>query len=115
MEEYINKITQDYIDTIYNKRKNELFIYSLLSFKNFRDEGLIPQWDECKFTSTRNFNTIFFDKKEELISKIDFFNNNKEWYEKEGHPYTLGITLDYRDWKTSVIKCIANARGYSIK
>ena len=36
---------------------------------------------------------MFFEQKDELIKKIDFFRDNKDWYEKEGHPYTLGIAL----------------------
>jgi len=41
---------------------------------------------------------------------LDFFINNKAWYEREGNPYTLGIGLSGPPGtgKTSIIKSIAN-------
>ena len=116
IQKFIDKITKEYLESIYNFRENKTFIYTLNNIpqKNRDDsdnDGILKNtWDECEFSSTRNFDNLFFDDKEELIKKIDFFENNKEWYEKEGHPYTLGIGLygPPGTGKTSVIKCIAN-------
>ncbi|KAL0226061.1 hypothetical protein P9112_013385 [Eukaryota sp. TZLM1-RC] len=62
------------------------------------------------FKSTTNFSNKFFDQKDELIKILDFFQNNKEWYEKKGIPHTLGILLygPPTTGKTSIIKSIMN-------
>jgi hypothetical protein len=113
LENYVNKITENYLDTLYESRRNTSFIYSLVDFSkydNISKENTMPLWDECRFNSSRYFDTIFFEQKEQLINKLDFFENNREWYEREGHPYTLGIGLHGPPGtgKTSIIKCIAN-------
>ena len=110
---FIDNITNEYLCKVQNNRKNKLFIYTLKGKENNnRDDYYSANdvWEECEFISTRNFNNLFFDNKFELISKIKFFENNKSWYEKNGHPYTLGIGLSGPPGtgKTSVIKCIAN-------
>jgi len=53
---------------------------------------------------------MFFDEKDKLIQKIDFFENNPQWYEHVGSPWTLGIGLSGPPGtgKTSIIKSIAN-------
>ena len=45
----------------------------------------------------------------ELLTKLDFFLQNKDWYYKKGIPYTLGIGLSGEPGtgKTSIIKAIA--------
>jgi SpoVK/Ycf46/Vps4 family AAA+-type ATPase len=113
LENYVNKITENYLDTLYESRRNTSFIYSLVDFSkydNVSKENTMPLWDECRFNSSRRFDTIFFEQKEQLINKLDFFENNRDWYQREGHPYTLGIGLHGPPGtgKTSIIKCIAN-------
>jgi hypothetical protein len=108
---YIDGITDNYMDNLYLSRRNQLFIYSLLGFSNKNETELMsPIWDECRFKSSRQFNTIFFDQKAELLRKVDFFENNKSWYDKEGHPHTIGIGIHGPPGtgKTSIIKSLAN-------
>ena len=111
-----------YLDNIYknfrkerNKQRNcKKYIYTLVGSGSNNDcygeREIKNEWEECEFISSRNFNNLFFDDKKKLISKLNFFINNKEWYDYEGHPYTLGLGLHGPPGtgKTSIIKCIAN-------
>jgi len=112
LKEYVDELTLMYMKKIEDKRHNEIFIYTLQNMKT-EDDGGKYQWIERPFKSNRTFDNLYFDGKHELIDKIDFFVNNKEWYEKEGHPYTLGIGLSGLPGtgKTSIIKSIANKLG----
>ena len=66
-------------------------------------------WCAYVFDTTKSFDNVFFDGKDEVIRKIDFFMKNREWYEKNGIPYTLGIGLHGPPGtgKTSLIKALA--------
>ena len=110
---YIDNITHNYISEIQNTRLNKRFIYTLIGKVENNDDydsDKFSAWEECQFNSCRNFKNLFFENKDNLIKKIDFFTNNKDWYDKEGHPWTLGIGLSGPPGtgKTSIIKCIAN-------
>ncbi len=68
------------------------------------------RFDEFVFHTNRNFSNIFFEQKEQIIRKIDFFSENAEWYNNRGIPHTLGM-LFYGSpgcGKTSTIKALAN-------
>jgi len=56
---------------------------------------------------------MVFDGKDEILEKIHFFLNNKEWYYENGIPYTLGIGLygPPGTGKTSFFKSLANLTG----
>ena len=113
MKNYLDDLTNSYIKKIEEKRKNKIFLYQLQQKNKCHEESEVLQWHESLFKTTRCFNNLYFNGKNELISKIDFFLNNKEWYEKEGHPYTLGIGLSGPPGtgKTSIIKSIAKKTG----
>ena len=112
LKKFVNDITSEFIFEIQNTRINKRFIYTLIGHCETDEYGhyKCDAWEECEFLSTRNFNNLFFDNKEALINKINFFNDNKYWYNKEGHPWTFGIGLSGPPGtgKTSIIKCIAN-------
>ena len=63
-----------------------------------------------------SFKNVFFPEKDSTVEKINFFQNNEEWYMARGIPYTLGLLLHGEPGcgKTSAIKAIANMTGRHI-
>jgi len=73
-------------------------------------------FERCKWVSNINFNNKFFENKEFIIEKLNFFLQNKKWYQEQGIPHTIGLLLEGEPGcgKTSFIKSIANLTGYHI-
>jgi DNA replication protein DnaC len=108
IKEFVKNITNNYVSKIEDSRENKTFIYTLT--KVDYEECSTEIWDETIFSSTRTFNNLFFEGKDSVIDKLDFFLNNKEWYFEKGIPYSLGIGIHGPPGtgKTSLIKAIAN-------
>jgi chaperone BCS1 len=53
---------------------------------------------------------VFYPEKDDVVKRLDFFSQNKEWYKKRGIPYTMGFLFYGAPGcgKTSTIKAIAN-------
>ena len=111
---FLETITNKYIHSLHDSRIGRYYIYTYEGGKGKENMELplqhLKKWNECEFQSTTTFKNIFFEQKTQLLDKIDFFKNNKEWYGYFGKPYTLGIGLSGPPGtgKTSIIKSIAN-------
>ena len=112
LKDMVSKIKREYLATVKDYKKNKRYIYTLSYIKRADSEHDkdYKKWTECMFQSSRTFNTMFFDDKDFLVRKLDFFMNNKQYYYDHGIPWTLGIGMHGKPGtgKTSTIKCIAN-------
>ncbi len=109
IKNFVEEITNKYLKTIETYRENKLYVYTLIKPKT-DDNYLDDCWNETLFESSRSFDNLFFEQREQTLHKINFFLNNRDWYFEKGIPYSLGIGLygNPGTGKTSFIKALAN-------
>ena len=87
------------------------YTYSPLQKKSSKEESIPTEdYNEFPFESRKTFDNVFFAQKQTVVSRIDFFLKNYDWYAERGIPYTLGFLFHGLPGcgKTSTIKAIAN-------
>jgi len=108
IKQYVNKLRDDYIKKVELSRNSKKFIYTLIKTKY--EDYKYECWSEYPFDSTRTFSNMFFENQTQILDKIRFFMDNRDWYYEMGIPYSLGIGLHGPPGtgKTSFFKCLAN-------
>lgn len=115
----LNEIVNSYLVKMNNKLGNNIYYFTELppimykDSNNNVDRSKLPEtlhFRMKQFTTNRSFKNLFGSDINLIRRRVEFFRDNKDWYDNKGVPYTLGIMVSGNpgSGKTSVIKCIAN-------
>ena len=115
----LNEIINSYLVKMNNKLGNNIYYFTelpLITYKdsnNNIDRSKLPEtlhFRMKQFTTNRSFKNLFGSEINVIRKRVEFFRDNKDWYDNKGVPYTLGIMVSGNpgSGKTSIIKCIAN-------
>ena len=87
LQDWIDKRVEEYKQYIKHKSTDGQHLITIMQGKDELDVEGTP-WE-----STVTFANSYFHNKDNILEKIDFFLNNKQWYMDRGIPYNLGILL----------------------
>lgn len=87
LQKHVEKIHKDHTARMQDKchKKLHVFVYEGV------DSRFNLVFKTYPFHTTCSMDTMFFDNKDEVLRQVDFFVHNRDWYEKRGKPWTLGI------------------------
>jgi len=119
LRKFVNKVVHEYTLKIQNKLGDKLYYFDAIQSNSFRmGDGTIDyskQPPHLTFTmkhfiTNRRFTNVVGKESKLIQKRVEFFKNNKKWYDSKGIPYTLGLLLSGHPGggKTSTIKCVAN-------
>jgi hypothetical protein len=115
----INTMVKHYLIKMTNKLGNNIYYFSELPLQVYRtNDGKIDyskvtqtlHFSMKPFVTNRSFKNLFGKNIDIIRKRVEFFRDNKDWYDSKGVPYTLGVLVSGNpgSGKTSTIKCIAN-------
>jgi len=115
----LNDIVNNYLIKMNNKLGNNIYYFTEMPLTFYKDannnidRSKLPEtlhFRMKQFTTNRSFKNLFGSDINLIRKRVEFFRDNKDWYDNKGVPYTLGIMVSGNpgSGKTSVIKCIAN-------
>lgn len=115
MEEILNYIedcTEKYTkEQLKQHKKQHIFI-----FDSINKEADELEFHSYPFDTNKNFDNMFFNQKQEIIRKINYFNDEEDTYKRLGINHTLGFLFYGKTGvgKTSCLKAIAKYTGRHI-
>lgn len=87
LQDWIDNRVDEYKQYIKHKSTDGQHLITVMQGKDDLEVEGVP-WE-----STVTFANSYFHNKDNILEKIDFFLNNKQWYMDRGIPYNLGILL----------------------
>lgn len=119
LRDEISGILKNFLIKMTNKLGNNIYYFSQapgMIYRDMRGHADHSKMPEClhftmkPFVTNRSFSNLFGEEVKMVRKRVEFFRDNKDWYDNKGVPYTLGILVSGNpgSGKTSMIKCIAN-------
>jgi hypothetical protein len=110
ISDYVSKCIDVYKHKL--KLKKAQTLYEASHMTTYGDDPSMV-YNEHPFTTTKNFDNLFFPRKSELLRKLDMFENHEDQYARLGKPYKFYMMFhgEHGCAKTSVIKAIASKTG----
>lgn len=117
LQTFVDRCNIDYERRIANKLGTSLYYFDMMTnskSKARNTQNPLPNthlvYTKHKFYTTRTFDNVFFEQRQNVKNHVNFFLNRRDWYEKKGIPYTLGFLFHGGPGtgKTSSVKAIAN-------
>jgi hypothetical protein len=115
LQSYVESCTTDYERHMLNKLgTNKYFFNMMVQTKTKGVQNPLPTsfivFTKHKFVTSRTFDNVFFEQRQNVQDHTEFFLKRKDWYDAKGIPHTLGFMFHGPPGcgKTSTIKAIAN-------
>ena len=115
LQSFVETCNTEYERRMVNKLGTHRYFFDqMIQTKTKGTQNPLPAshlvYTKSRFTTNRTFKNVFFEERDHVKERVNFFLTRRDWYDTKGIPYTLGFMFHGPPGvgKTSTIKAIAN-------